>query len=76
MNSGALVALATVEGITTVNESPHGCDAGALGIIRPYITWETVQKDFFNIIDYEGVIIISIRVLRREIARASCPITF
>ena len=35
----------------------------------------TVQKDFFTI-DYEGVIIISIEVLRREIARELLPITF
>ena len=37
--------------------------------------WETVQKDFFTI-EYEGVIIISIDLLRRELARAPCPITF
>ena len=29
--------------------------------------WETVQKDFFTI-EYEGVIIISIDLLRRELA--------
>ena len=51
-----------------------------MGIIRPIIgiptfIWETVQKDFFTI-EYEGVIIISIEVLRREIARALRPITF
>ena len=34
--------------------------------------WETVQKEFFAI-DYEGVIVISIRVLRREVARQQLP---
>ena len=49
-----------------------------MGIIRPYtynIVWETVQKDFLTI-EYEGVIITSIGVLRRELARELLPITF
>ena len=37
--------------------------------------WETIQKDFFTI-EYEGVIIISIGVLRRELARELLPVTF
>ena len=51
-----------------------------MGIIRPIIgiptfIWETVQKDFFTI-GYEGVIVISIQILRRELARDLLPITF
>ena len=47
-----------------------------MGIIHPiYNIWETVQKDFFTI-DYEGVIVISIGFLRREIVRGRSPITF
>ena len=54
----------------------HICTLIVLGDHIPHTSpYLTVQKDFFTI-DYEGVIVISIPVSRRELARAPCPITF
>ena len=47
-----------------------------MGIIRPIHLYGKRYRRIFLTIDYEGVIVISIRVLRREIARAPGPITF
>ena len=44
-----------------------------MGIIHPYITHGKRYRRIFFTIDYEGVIVISIGLLRREIARGPPP---
>ena len=62
MNTGA--------GLATRAERPGQTQASVIHL------YGKQYRRFFFTIEYEGVIIISIDLLRREIARAACPITF
>ena len=65
--TGALSAYVSDSGTWSSGKHIIGCP--------PRRRCDAVLKEFLTI-EYEGVIIISIEVLRREIARGPAPITF